>query len=203
MTITQNPQDSWTSMNDAPQSRPPLWRRPAVVGTAAAAILAAGAGIGWIALGSNSSGPAAPANAAASLPDKVAGLSPADTDTAKGQQQAFEQKASKLGDVTVTGRTYSSTNGRRTIKVVVGRTDLTGKLDLKWPADTGRAVGQAHCTSNLQLTPASKASVRKTMLVCWRTSATLSAYSVIIDFDHTPKDADGVAALQEAWNSAS
>jgi len=201
VTITQDPQDTgWTSVDDAPAK--PLWRRPIALG-AAAAVLAAGAGAGLlIAHDPAPTGPTGPADAPASLPDRIAGLDRADTDTAKGQQQAFEEKAQQLGDVTVVGRTYTSENKRRTIKVVVGRTDLTGKLDLRWPADKGRQVGEARCTSNLQLTPDSKPSVRKTMLVCWQTSKTLSAYSVIIDFDRTPKDAEGVAALTEAWNAA-
>jgi hypothetical protein len=203
MTITQNPQDSWTSLNDAPPTQPPLWRRPVVIGSAAAVLLAAGIGAGVITMGSGTAEPSGPANAPASLPDQVGGLSLARTDTAKGQQKAFEEKASKLGGVTVIGRTYTSKNGRRTIKVVIGRTDLTGKLDLTWPADAGRKVGEARCTSNLKLTKASKPAVRSTMLVCWRTGAHLSAYSVVIDFDHTPKDSDGVAALQEAWHAAS
>ena len=45
---------------------------------------------------------------------------------------------------------------------------------------------------------------RPTLLVCWRTSSTLSAYAVVID----PKakapiaDAEGVAAVDTAWKAA-
>ena len=202
MTITENPHDTgWTSVNDAAAGRP-LWRRPAVLGTAAVVLAAAVGGGAFLLRDDKPSGPGGPATAPAALPDKVAGLDQADSKTAKGQQEAFEEKAQKLGDVTVVGRTYTSENKRRTIKVVVGRTDLTRKLDLAWVADKGREVGDARCTSNLKLTPESKPSVRKTMLLCWRTTDTLSAYSLIIDFDRTPKDADGVAALTEAWNAA-
>jgi hypothetical protein len=201
MTITQDPQDTgWSSINDAPAARP-LWRRPAVLGTAAV-VLAAAVGGGVMLTRDRHAGPGGPVNAPASLPDKVDGLEQAKTDTAKSQQKAFEEKAQQLGGITVVGRTYRSDNGRRTIKVVVGRTDLTGKLDLAWAADKGRGVGEARCTSDLRLTPGSKPSVRKTMLLCWRVTDTLSAYSVIIDFDKTPKDADGVAALTQAWNAA-
>jgi hypothetical protein len=200
MTVTQNPQDTWTSAND-PTTRPPIWRRPVVI-VAAAAVLAAGIGGAAMITRSGPSAPAGPVNAPASLPDRVSGLDQADSATAEGQQKAFEESARKLGDVTVVGRTYTSADRRRTIKVVVGRTDLFGKLDLAWAADRGREVGAARCTANLKLTANSKPSVRKTMLLCWRTSDSLSAYSVIIDFDRTPKDADGVAALQQAWNAA-
>jgi hypothetical protein len=202
MTITENPHDTgWTSVNDTGTSRP-LWRRPAVLGTAAAVLVAA-VGAGALLMSDEGpTGPGGPATAPATLPDKVAGLEQADSKTAEGLQKAFEEKAQKLGDVTVVGRTYTSENKRRTIKVVVGRTDLTRKLDLAWVADKGREAGDARCTSNLKLTPESKPSVRKTMLLCWRTTDTLSAYSLIIDFDKTPKDADGVAALTEAWNAA-
>ena len=106
------------------------------------------------------------------------------------------------GTATIIGRTYGSPAQRRTIRVVVARTDLTGKLELTWAADAGHAVGDAHCTQNFKLTASSPASIRPTMLMCWRTSPTLSAYSITIDFDHKPKDSDGVAALEEAWNSA-
>lgn len=200
MTMTQNPNDTWTSLNDASTARP-FWRRPVVLGTAAAVL--AGAVAGGVVLNRHQHpGPTAPPSAPASLPSQVDGLKEADTETAKGQQKAFEEKAQKLGDVTVVGRTYTSDNKRRTVKIVMGRTDLTGKLDLAWPADEGRKVGDSRCTSNLKLTPSGKPGVRKTMLVCWRTSKTLSAYSVIIDFDKTPKDSEGVEALMQAWNAA-
>lgn len=201
MTMTEHPNDSWTSLNEAPAA-PPLWRRPAALGAAAVVLVGAVAGGAVLRNQREHPGPTAPPSAPASLPDQVDGLKEADTDTAKGQQKAFEEKVRQLGDVTVVGRTYTSENKRRTVKIVVGRTDLTGKLELAWPVDEGRKVGEARCTSNVKLTATGKPGVRKTMLVCWRTSKTLSAYSVIIDFDRTPKDSEGVDALMEGWNAA-
>lgn len=107
---------------------------------------------------------------------------------------------------TVSGRSYGTAPARRHIRVVAGRADLTGKLEFAWTTDSGRTVqspqGVAHCTQKLKLTPGSQAVVRPTMLFCWRTTPTLSAYSDIVDFDHHPVDADGVAVLDTIWEAA-
>jgi hypothetical protein len=110
------------------------------------------------------------------------------------------------GGATVVGRGYGSAQIRRQLRLVAGRTDLSGKLEFGWAADAGRVVpssfGDARCTQKLILAPGSPASVRPTVLLCWRTTSALSAYSVIIDFDHTPVDAEGVALLDVGWKAA-
>jgi hypothetical protein len=106
----------------------------------------------------------------------------------------------------VAGRSYGSAQVRRQIRVVAGRADLTGKLEFAWAADAGRTVtssaGAAHCTQNLKLAAGSVAAVRPTMILCSRTTAALSAYAVIIDFDHHPTDIDGMTALNATWKAA-
>ena len=88
--------------------------------------------------------------------------------------------------------------------MVAARADLTGKLEQAWAVDNGTKSGSVSCTHDTRLTPSGKAFERPTLLVCWRTSSTLSAYAVVID----PKakapiaDADGVAAVDTAWKAA-
>jgi hypothetical protein len=40
------------------------------------------------------------------------------------------------------------------------------------------------------------------MMLCWRTSAELSAYGVVIDFDHNPTDAQALTVLDTSWKAA-
>ena len=135
------------------------------------------------------------------LPDTLNGLKAAPAGQDFGR--VWWAKARAAGDgATVVGRIYGTTAQRRTIRVVVGRTDLTGKLELRWAADAGHPVGTARCTQNFKLTDGAPARIRPTMLLCWRTSPTLSAYSLLIDFDHRPQESDGVTALEAAWSAA-
>ena len=212
MTITQGP--SRGTPAPTPRKRRdvrtdaarPLWRRPVAIIIAAVALAGAvsGAVLFYLHATKDPYAPT-PAEAAVSgqLPHTVNGLKPAPAGQDFGLRPQWVAKARAAADgATIIGRTYGSPAQRRTVRVVVARTDLTGKLELTWAADAGHAVGDAHCTQNFKLTPNSPASIRPTMLMCWRTSPTLSAYSITIDFDHKPKDSDGVAALEDAWNSA-
>ena len=189
--------------------RPPRrsWRRHVAM---AAAVLLAGGGItgGALYYRHMHQDPTALTEAesqvSGQLPNTMAGLKAAPTGQDFGRNTAWLAKARAAGDgETIVGRTYGSPAERRTIRVVVGHADLTGKLELRWAADEGHPVGMARCTQNFKLTEGSPASIRPTMLLCWRTSPTLSVYSLLIDFDHRPVERDAVAALEEAWSSAS
>jgi hypothetical protein len=141
------------------------------------------------------------------LPDKLSGLAAAPRNADFAAQPAWLSRAKAAAPgATVTGRTYRSAQARRQIRVVAGRADLTGKLEFTWAADAGRTVrsslGTAHCTQNLKLVARSEAAVRPTVMFCWRTTALLSAYSAIIDLDHHPVDAEGLAALDATWRAA-
>lgn len=87
---------------------------------------------------------------------------------------------------------------RRTLRVVWGRGDLTGQQELALVADAGRPVGSARCTQNFAVPPA-PARVRPTMLMCWRTSPTKSVYTMLVDVERPPSEADSVAALDRVW----
>jgi hypothetical protein len=87
----------------------------------------------------------------------------------------------------------------KTIKVVTSHSDLTGQGELAWAADAGHAVDGAKCTQNFRFNPGSKVGERPTMLLCWRTSATKSVYTLAVDVDRRPSEKDSVAALDKAW----
>jgi hypothetical protein len=144
--------------------------------------------------------------AAITLPEKVLGLSPLKASADLTQIPAWKQKATVAGKgATVVGRTYGTGGtGARTVRVVVGRTDLTGQLEQAWAAPgAGQAVGDATCTNNTVVAKNTAPRIRPTVMLCWRTSAALSAYSLIIDpRAKTPvSTADGAAALNEAWKA--
>lgn len=200
MTVTQDPQQTgWTSVNDAPTDRAPLWRRPTVVaGVAVLALAVTGVAFQQY----RHPGPTAAPTAPAVLPNSMDGMQVADSATAQSLQDAFDTKAQKLGDVTVTGRTYASKDARRRVKVVIGRTDLTKKLDLAWVVDKGKKQGDASCSQKLKLTKDTEPRVRPTVMLCWRTSEHLSAYALIIDLDKNPTAKEGAAYVQQAWDAA-
>lgn len=146
-------------------------------------------------------------SAAITLPDDVLGLKPLEAKKDGTQTPAWKQKAALAGrGATVVGRMYGTGGATsRTVRLVVGRADLTGQLEQAWAApNTGQVVGTATCTNNTVIVKNTPPRIRPTVMLCWRTSAALSAYSLIID----PKaktavsTADGAAALDAAWRAA-
>ena len=87
---------------------------------------------------------------------------------------------------------------RRTFKVASSRQDLTGYRELAWVRN-GKPVGDATCTKSVTVSENVPARKRPTLLICWRTSATKSAYTVAVDFDKPPAQAVSIAALKKAW----
>ncbi len=86
------------------------------------------------------------------------------------------------------------------LRVVAARRDLTGQGELAWVADSGYPVGDARCSQTFRIgtTPVR---VRRTLLICWRTSPARSVYTVAVDIDRSPSATDSVAALNRAWTS--
>jgi hypothetical protein len=101
--------------------------------------------------------------------------------------------------VTVTN-SGSIAEEHHTLRVVSARADLSGQRELAWVADSGRPVGTARCTQNFQFSPDSPAAVRPTMLLCWRTSANKSVYTVAVDLDHPPSEQAAVATIDRVWS---
>ncbi len=185
------------------ESRPGL-PTAARIGIAAVTLAVVGAGVA-VAVGHRSA-PAPKATDAITLPATLDGLSPLPKSADQTQSSSWQAKAEAAGNgATVTGRSYGTgTPGARSIRIVAGRTDLTGALEQAWAAGTGDAVGADHCTNNVRLTANGAPRVRPTVMLCWRTSATFSAYSVIIDPKATAPvtPAEGAAALDTAWAAA-
>jgi hypothetical protein len=90
---------------------------------------------------------------------------------------------------------------RQTLKVVSAREDLTGKRELVWVADDGVRVGTSRCTQNFRIQPGSKARVRPTLLMCWRTSAQRSVYTIAVDLDGPPSKLRSVAEINKVWST--
>ena len=207
MSVTDNPAPK---LDPGPAPARPLFRRPLFVGVALAAVVVAAAVVTVVVWPGGDSGPD-PATisktAPITLPATISGLAatPEAADFARQPVWLDRARAAAPG-VTVAGRSYGSPKERRQIRVVAGRADLTGKLEFTWAADEGHVVrsaqGEARCTKNLLLAARGTAQIRPTMMFCWRTEKALSAYGVVIDFDHEPGDADGLAALDAAWAAA-
>lgn len=102
-------------------------------------------------------------------------------------------------DVPATVQTYGADNGQ-TMRVVTARGDLTGQREMAWAADSGHRVGDAWCTQNFRFSPDRPASVRPTMLLCWRTSAHRSAYVVTVNPTGKPSEQDTVAVINREWS---
>jgi len=172
---------------------------------AVAGLVAAGGGA--LAATHLGSAPQSKPTDAITLPAAVAKLPQVPSGGADLTQSADWQAKAKaaVGNAAITGRTYGNGGQQaRSIRIVAARADLTRKLEQAWAVGSGTEVGADHCTNNVQLAKGSAPRVRPTLMLCWRTSPTFSAYSLIIDPKSTTPvtEADGAAALDEAWQAA-
>ena len=88
------------------------------------------------------------------------------------------------------------------VKVVSARQDLTGKRELSWVAgQAGEKVGDARCSQSISLSPDVPAKERRTLLLCWRTSAGKSVYTIAVDPKARPSKQRSVAELTRVWSS--
>ncbi|AGL19799.1 hypothetical protein [Actinoplanes sp. N902-109] len=106
------------------------------------------------------------------------------------------------GDLTVAD-TGSLKKDRATLRVVSARQDLTGQRELSTVADAGVPAGPARCTQNFRFGAGAPAVTKPTLLICWRTSAGKSVYTVAVDLDGRPDRDKSVAALQHVWDAMS
>ncbi|WP_250007122.1 hypothetical protein [Actinoplanes sp. M2I2] len=86
-----------------------------------------------------------------------------------------------------------------TLKVVSARADLTGYEELSWVGGEGEPVGPAQCTQKFRLSNDMKPMERRSLLVCWRTSAERSVYTVAVNPKARPSKEASVAAITKAW----
>jgi hypothetical protein len=89
----------------------------------------------------------------------------------------------------------------KTMRVVSAPLDLSGQRELAWVADRGKPYRGAWCSQKIKMSNNVKAAVRPTLLICWRTSANRSAYTLLVNLDKKPSKAESVAALDRAWDA--
>jgi len=106
-------------------------------------------------------------------------------------------------DAVTVRKSGSLAKGGQIMRVASARQDLTGYRELAWVVDAGKKVGNAHCTQRVKLTRELKPKVRPTLLLCWRTSATKSVYTVLVDIKKKPSAAQSVAEINRVWDSLS
>jgi hypothetical protein len=88
---------------------------------------------------------------------------------------------------------------RRTLRVVSARGDLTGSKELLWVADGGHPVGNARCSQKFRFNAKSAVTEKPTLLICWRTSAIRSVYTVAVNLDGRPSEKASVATIDKVW----
>jgi hypothetical protein len=97
--------------------------------------------------------------------------------------------------------TGSLSKDRATLRIVSARADLTGQRELALVADAGRPVGNALCSQKIKVSADLEAQTKRNLLVCWRTSAQKSVYTVAVDLDGNPSEQASVAALDKEWQA--
>jgi len=105
--------------------------------------------------------------------------------------------ARPVKDVTVKETGSLETGG--TLRVVSGRGDLTGQRELALAADQGKPVGAARCTQKVRFSAGAPAVERPTLMICWRTSATRSVFTVAVAAKGRPSAEKSVAAIARQW----
>jgi hypothetical protein len=137
------------------------------------------------------------------LPEQVLGNGPVADDKDPTQVPGWLDKARAAAPgAFLTARTYGPEKGALTIRAVTARTDLTGKLEQAWAVDEGTEAGAGRCTQNVRFTAGGKAGVRPTLVLCWHTTPTLSAYVLLIDPKAPVAVETGRKALDEVWAAA-
>ncbi|MFF5079104.1 hypothetical protein ACFY36_18770 [Actinoplanes sp. NPDC000266] len=103
----------------------------------------------------------------------------------------------KLPSGPVNARDVPSEHGN--LRVVSARYDLSGQRELLWAGDKGEKVGDMTCTQKFKFSNNLKASHKDNMLMCWRTTATKSVVTVIVDRTGKPSKAESAEAIKQEW----
>ena len=197
---TSRPTASPAGHSSTSASRRRRMRGPLALGAGLAVLAAGSVVVGLHEKGTSTSPSTAPATTPLTLPGTLAGLG-AMAQSAYTTPAWTAKATAASGGAPIAGRMYGGGGTARSIRAVAARADLTGKLELAWAADAGHAVGGAMCTQNVQLVPGGRVGVRPTVMVCWRKTANLTAYVVVIDPKTTLTDADGGKAIDELWTA--
>jgi hypothetical protein len=95
--------------------------------------------------------------------------------------------------------TATTQQGGEDLKTVSARQDLTGYQELSLIADQGTRYGDSRCTSKIRVSPKDKPRERPTLLLCWRTSAEKSVFTVAVKRDGRPSSKLSLAAIDKRW----
>lgn len=90
-----------------------------------------------------------------------------------------------------------------TMRVVSARHDLTGQRELAWVAELGEQVGKARCANKIRVSAGAEIREHKTLLLCWRTSATKSVYTVAVKLGGRPSKQASVTEIERVWSRLS
>jgi hypothetical protein len=171
-------------------------------GVQAVLLLGVVVAVAAVAAHGRSASPTAPAPTASSTTGAPTdALAAAARAKAKAAPMATATATATAGSTPVTIVTIGSLPvNHRSFRIVSGRTDLSAFRELAWRADAGQAVGDARCTQTFRFNASMPPGERPTTLLCWRTSATRSAYTLAVDLDKRPSSTESVALLDRAWN---
>jgi hypothetical protein len=161
---------------------------------------------------SPSAGASTPGTAATSAPARAA-AGPAPRSSAAVSQEIKEARAKAAKDGVplmrartaapdvpsgpVSERTEPRKNG--VLRIVTAKFDLRGQRELLWPANGGKPVGDAECTQTFRFSNEAKASTKRNLLLCWRTSATKSVVTALVDRSGKPSAAESVGIIDREW----
>ncbi|MEV6493884.1 hypothetical protein AB0M20_35470, partial [Actinoplanes sp. NPDC051633] len=160
------------------------------------------------------SAPPATTPAKASAPKSATTKSPAASKSTADRVKAARDAGKRAGvkitrplsqtpadrSVTAADLTVSQTSsGRATLKVVSARKNLAGYRELGWVADDGEPVGAAQCSQTFRFNAGMKPAEKPALLICWRTSATRSVYTIATNPDGRPSKQASVAAIDRQW----
>lgn len=106
------------------------------------------------------------------------------------------------GGVEVVQKWSLASNGKL-LRVYSARRDLSDYSEMRLvPPGKGERRGDAYCTQQIQLT-GKPVETKPTLLLCWRTTARKSVYTVLVDTTRKPSATESVAQLDAAWKKLS
>jgi hypothetical protein len=83
--------------------------------------------------------------------------------------------------------------------VMSARKNLAGYRELGWVAGDGERVGSATCSQTFRFSAGMAPAEKPALLVCWRTSAGRSVYTVATNPGGRPSKQASVAAIDKQW----
>jgi hypothetical protein len=98
---------------------------------------------------------------------------------------------------------WSLASSGKLLRVYSARRDLSDYSEMRLvPPGKGERQGDAYCTQQIQLT-GKPVETKPTLLLCWRTTARKSVYTVLVDTTKKPSAIESVAQLDAAWKKLS